>query len=67
MPSCLNSHVNHRGKGHFVRTKVILLCMIPGPDLEVNDHSMFVLLLLKEISPTVFNEYLCHMNYKLIF
>lgn len=56
MPSCLNSHVNHRGKGHFVRTKVILLCMIPGPDLEVNDHSMFVLLLLKEISPTVFNE-----------
>lgn len=49
------------------RTKLTHLCMIQEPDLGVNDISIFVLLLVKKISPIVFNEYLCHMRYKLRF
>lgn len=41
--------------------------MIQGPDLELNGNSLLVLSLLMKISPIVFNEYLCHMSYKLIF
>lgn len=56
------------GRGHFVRrTNLILLYLIQGRDLELNGNSLLALLLLMKISPIVFNEYLCHMSYKLIF